>query len=167
VTSFPEWNMAATGSDVFGYTWKLLYEVISGNITDPAARNKKFIYANFPDLGRKDNPLGNHPLSKGPIVTIDHITMADDKNQGFGFHDRDCTLTTNITVWSKSGSDGHQHLDELSSNIYNAIKTKRDVLVKSGMRNIIITPYGQDTEIINENTKVHWRGLSLNMDTSL
>lgn len=135
------------GSDIFGKCWQVVYNVISGNVSDPTSRGgSRWIFADYPDI-----QVGKESQFPGfPIITIDTF-QSDSKNATMGIGIREHDLVSTITTYTKSASQK----DTVNSAVQYALGSKRDVLLASGLRDLFIGAGGTDTNVISRNTKIH------------
>lgn len=131
-----------TGSSLYSDSWNTVYNLLSGNLTDPSARNKKWIFSSFPDTEKSNFP-------DFPIITINPISsISDEESFGLGIVEHE--LSTTVTVFTRNA----QQLDTLGDNIRNAFVTNRAVLMGSGLSTLRIDTGTIDTEFYG-NDRIH------------
>ena len=137
-----------TGSDIFGKCWQVVYNVISGNVSDPntSRSGSRWVFADYPDI-----QVGKESQFPGfPIITIDTF-QSDSNNMTIGIGVRHFDLVSTITTYTKSASQK----DTVNSAVQNALITKRGDLLASGLRDLFIGAGGTSTNVIDRNTKIH------------
>ena len=139
--------------------WNIIYQIISGNVTDPVSRGgSAWIFSSFPAIqeGKEDDFPGY------PIITIESFQPDSSVlTHGAGYMSN--KLNTEITVFSQS----KQQLDNVASNVFDALFNNRNVLTGSGLYNLTITPLGTDTDVISRNNKIHSWMIGVGLDTDL
>lgn len=133
-----------SGSTFFTGTWNFIYSLISGNVSDPAARNRKWIHGEFPDY-KKDNFCGF------PLITIGNpkgtVTQASWTTNSI----MDNTLTTIVTIFSKTSAE----LNSLNDKVYAIVKDSEMDFTASGINFDSINPGADGVDIIG-NQRIHW-----------
>jgi len=138
---------AVTGSDLYSQAWKVTYNVISGNVTDPVSRGgSKWIFSDFPEIqkGAEDDFPGY------PIITIDNFSN-DTELPTFQMGPRDNMLATTITVHTKT----RQQIDPINSDIYSAFSIARSSMIDSGLKPVDYTTEPTDTITLDRNNRIH------------
>lgn len=134
-----------TGSNLHSESWNVFHAIISGNITDPSARAKRWVLGDFPDIEGKDFP--NYPIIviSNPEVASETITFdpgsALQKN----------TMSVTVTVFSKDP----RTLNQLSDSVYSAVNDNHLTLIGSNIYIDTSSNGGRGTDVIGT-TRVHF-----------
>lgn len=130
-----------------GSSWNTVYQILSGNVSDPASRGSQWIYSDFPDIkeGHKDEFPGF------PIMTIDFFQPGTTNVVGGVGGTTTNEINTTIGIHTRTKS----RQDIISSDVWTAINNNRGILAESGMKQIRLSPGGTDTFFQTPNKKVH------------
>ena len=100
-----------TGSTIFSNTWALLHALVSGNVPDPSARNKKWIFGDFPDIEKSDFPGYPIIIINNPEARVEQLTWTTSSMM-------DNSTISAITVFGKTQAQ----IASLSDKIYTTMK---------------------------------------------
>jgi hypothetical protein len=143
--------MALSKSTLFSEAWNTFYYLISGNITDPSARSKKWVSAGFPDVRNRTEGL---TAAYFPWVVINSIEPTS-KVITHGNSNNQVDFDIRVDVWATNSN----HLDSVADDIYDAVSANRNVLIGSGITNINLA--STDTDIIDlQNIVLKNKGLT-------
>jgi len=143
----------AIGSNIYTNTWNTVYKIISGNIIDPATRGgSQWIFSDYPDI--QDGKNNTHPGF--PIVTLEPFqTDTSVITQGIGKTYSE--INSMITVFTTN----KRHVDVVSSDIWDAINSNREVLMQSGLHHLEYTPGGIETVEFDRKNKIHTKNIGV------
>jgi hypothetical protein len=140
-----------TQTNIFDETWNIVHTIISGNITDPDSRNKKWVLGAFPNTEGKDFP-------DWPIIVIEN---PNSSAQGISFTPQgivENTLDASVYVYSKSP----QQLNRLCGSIYNQLIESDSVFLLSGLRLTTIDS-GETGQDVFGNQLIHFKEQKVNL----
>jgi len=141
--------MVSIASGLTTQTWKLLHDTVSGLVSDPASRSKKWIFSSFPDVTKTSFP-------GYPIITIDSPDTTSDK----------ATFTKSVYKTDSSISLYDTNIarsDAVTGSLLRAFKTRNTSIHASGLTNTVITESSSDTVEVN-GKKVHIKLFGLDFD---
>jgi len=147
------------GSNIFTNTWKTFYSIISGNIVDTASRGgSQWIFADYPAI--QDGKTDEHPGF--PIVTIEPFEAESSIiTQGIG--KTYSLVDTMVTIFTKNKKD----IDTISSDIWDAVNTNREVLMSSGLSHMEVSPGGISTEVFDRDNKIHTKNMGFSFKVEI
>ena len=115
---------AITDDQILTKAWKLFYDVILANVTDPVSPVRtKWIFGKIHD--KQIDKVGF------PIIVIDHVE-SEPMEQMFGGNTINYMLSIPITVYSKKGLTAN----EVGDDIDNQLRTNIATLKANGVRNL-------------------------------
>jgi len=141
--------MVSIASGLTTQTWKLLHDTVSGLVSDPRTRSKKWIFSAFPDVTKKSFP-------GYPILIIDSPDTTSNKAT---FTQSTYKTDSNISLYDTNIARS----DALTGSVLRAFKTRNTSIHASGLTNTIITSSSSETVEVN-GKKVHIKLLGLDFD---
>jgi len=145
--------VVSVGSNIYTNTWNTVYKIISGNIIDPATRGgSQWIFSDYPDI--QDGKNNTHP--RFPIVTIEPFE-ADTSVITQGIGKTYSLIDTMITVFTTN----KRHVDVVSSDIWDAINSNREVLMQSGLSHMEFVGGGVETVEFDRENKIHTKNMGV------
>ena len=136
--------MVVVGSNLFSESWNLFNLIISGNITDPSARAKRWILGDFPDVEGANFPQYPIIVIGNPRTSMEQLTFSTSS-----IHGND--LEISVHIYAKAPTD----VNRLSDSIYGAVHGNHAVFNASGVQIEGSTNGEQGTDIFG-NQRIHF-----------
>jgi len=149
--------VVAVGSNIYSVTWNTIYNVLSGNVTDPQivgvrkSNARFFMMSDYPDAQANFFP-------GWPILTIEPITSTTSQATFSQSPLNENSVGTSIWMFSRSSRE----LDILSDNVRNALLTNRQAFANSGLGNLNITNTSNDIEF-HGNDRIHTKRMDIEL----
>ena len=119
-----------TDQNTISKAWKLIYDVLNDNLTDPESRNKKWIFGAFP--ADRIDKIGY------PVIVISYINTSGFSLRAIGNTSQFIALRATINVFSTKG----QQLQDLVDDVdYILTNSKHSTLTKNKCKNIRQTSF--------------------------
>jgi len=145
----------AVGSNLFTNTWNTVYKLISGNVVDPATRGgSQWIFADYPMV--QEGKTDEHPGF--PIITIEPF-QSDSEVITHGIGKTYTEMNSLISIHTRN----KRQIDTLSSDVWDAFNSNRQVLMESGLNHLKISPGGIETNPIDRFNKIHTKNMGVSL----
>jgi len=138
---------AVTLAALFSNTWQNVFDLINANVTDPASRGTKWIYAGFP-YSKIDNS------DAYPLIVIENVTSSGFDILTMSYNAKTIVLSIAIDVYSTKSSE----LDTICDSIVNAMDSNSSTLFSNKLNNMRLASSSYEA-IEREAIKIHHRSL--------
>jgi len=138
---------AVTLNTLFSNTWQNIFDLISNNVTDPANRGTKWVYAGFPYSKIDDS-------SAYPLIVIENPTNSGFEIHTLSYNAKTVVLTVTIDVYSTKSSE----LDSICDNIVSVLDSHSSTLASNKLHNLRLASSTYET-IERDAIKIHHRSL--------
>jgi hypothetical protein len=143
-------------ADLFPSAWTVTYNILSGNVTDPISRNKKWIFSANPMIGSPTDPS-----LRFPIIIIDPYTLQKANTSTMGRGNVDTSIGTTIEVHDSTAGS---RFDAVFGTIFKTLFDNRHSFTNSGLTHMTLTNGDYNEIAISRSNRIHIRSLGLGFD---